>query len=131
MEAALGHVKDVSLTADVRIERAWRCWREMKYEALRDPLKDFPADSKRSTEARYFAALAEYHIGRKKEALKAWKELAKEKNEDPWVYRADWAYMTVKQAGKTSFSSGDNDRSPLGRIGYMGRENLDLKGPGK
>jgi hypothetical protein len=39
--------------------------------------------------------------------------------------------MTEKQRGKTSFSSGDADRSPLGRIGYMGRENPDLKGPGK
>lgn len=131
MEAALSHVKREDLLDDARMERAWKSWREEKYEALRDGLADFPADSDRSAEARYFAALARYHLGEKKEALKAWKELAKSSEEGPWVYRADWAYMTEKQAGKTSFSTGDANRSPLGRVGYLGRDNPDLKGPGK
>lgn len=131
MEAALSHVKRADLLDDARMEQAWRSWREAKYEALRDALADFPAESNRSTEARYFGALALYHLGEKKAALKLWKALAKATEEDPWVYRADWAYMTVKQAGKTSFSSGDEDRSPLGRIGYLGRNNPDLEGPGK
>jgi hypothetical protein len=131
MEAALKHVTDEAMQGDVLIERAWRAWKEEKYETLRDLLADFPAGSARETEAKYFAALARYHLGEKKEALKAWKALAKAEVEDPWVYRADWAYMSEKQRGKTSFSSGDADRSPLGRIGYMGRENPDLKGPGR
>jgi len=131
MEAALSHVKRDDLLDDARMERAWKAWRESKYEALRDALAEFPEDSNRSTEARYFHSLARYHLGEKKEALKAWKALAKTPDEDGWVYRADWAYMTEKQKGKTSFSSGDADRSPLGRIGYMGRDNPDLNGPGK
>ncbi|MBI2920549.1 MAG: hypothetical protein HYY18_05645 [Planctomycetes bacterium] len=131
MEEALSHIRREDLLDDARMERAWRSWRESKYEALRDGLADFPADSNRSAEARYFEALARYHLGEKKEALKAWKELAKSPDEGPWVYRADWAWMTVKQAGKTSFSTGDANRSPLGRVGYLGRDNPDLKGPGR
>lgn len=131
MEAALAHVTRDDLVDDARMERAWRHWIEAKYEELRATLADFPAESNRATEARYFAALALHHLGEKKEAMAAWKALAKTPAEDPWVYRADWAYMTVKQSGKTSFSSGDANRSPLGRIGYMGRDNPDLKGAGK
>ena len=57
--------------------------------------------------------------------------------EDPWVYRADWAWSTIQQRKKndgkrqTSFSAGGKGNSPLGRIGYMGPENPDLSPRGE
>ncbi len=129
VESALEHVKRDDLVDDARMERAWAHWLRGDYAALRDALTAFPADSNRATEAGYFKGLALHHLGEKKAALSTWKALAATPEEDPWVYRADWAWMTVRQSGKSSFSSGDDDRSPLGRIGYMGRDNPDLKGP--
>jgi len=46
--------------------------------------------------------------------------------QDPWIYRADWAYCALKRKGGAMFSSSGPRTSLLNRIGYMGRKNPDL-----
>ncbi len=124
MEKALAGVKDAS---EVAVERAHRFWEDRDFQKLRDTLKDVPASSNRYTEARYYLGLAHFHLDAKDEALKVWKETIKACSQDPWIYRADWAYCDVKDGSKGSYSSADPGSSCLGRIGYMGRRNPDLK----
>jgi tetratricopeptide (TPR) repeat protein len=127
MEKAFATVKDAALADDVTVERAYRLWVDRSFEELRDALKDVPATSNRYTEARYYLGLAYFHLDAKVDALKVWKETIKACSQDPWIYRADWAYCDVKDGGKGSYSSADPGSSCLGRIGYMGRRNPDLK----
>ena len=107
-------------------------WNQEEFEDLRDHLQDFPKDNSRYTEARYYQGLALYHLGEKKQALALWKETIRSNKQDPWIYRADWAYTNVKQGRRGGWVISGNGEvpSPLGRIGYMGRSNPDLDGPG-
>lgn len=127
-EKFLATVKDENLQDDVRIERAHRYRDANDFVNLQKALEDFPVQSNRYTEARYFEGLALYHQNQTSEAKKIWRDLIKSSEEDRWVYRADWAHS---QAGKakqqTSFSSDGRGSTPLGRIGYMGASHPDLK----
>ena len=123
------HVDDRDLAADVRMERAYRFWFNEEYGKLREHLKDFPKSSKRYTEARYYEGLALYHLGKKDEALAVWKETVEGSSQDPWIYRADWAYTSILDGKKKTFSTLDKGSSLLNRIGYAGTENPDLSGP--
>lgn len=127
--AELDRVTEERFADDVRMERAHGLWHGEKFEELRELLKDFPEKSARYTEARYYEGLACYHLGKKKTAAKIWKATIESREEDRWIYRADWAWADVKQGTRMAFSSADEDRTPLGRIGYMGRRNPDLSGP--
>jgi len=129
MERHFAKVDDPALAADLRMERAHRLWRAGDFAALGKALAGFPADSARASEARYFEGLALFHSGEKEKALDTWKSLVTGCPQDPWVYRADWAYSGATQkGGRTVFRSGERG-SLLGRIGYMGRTNPDLAGP--
>jgi len=103
-------------------------WNQEEFEDLRDHLQDFPKDNSRYTEARYYQGLALYHLGEKKQALALWKETIRSNKQDPWIYRADWAYTNVKQGRRGGWVISGNGEvpSPLGRIGYMGGRNPDL-----
>lgn len=114
---------------DVRIERAHRLWAKGEFEALRAALEDFPAGSDRASEASYHLGLALFHLGRRDEALALWKDTIEGCSEDPWIYRADWAYCGVVEGNQRGFSTLGRRSSVLGRIGYMGRRNPDLDGP--
>jgi tetratricopeptide (TPR) repeat protein len=127
MERAFEKVDDAALADDVRMERAHRAWAERDFEKLRDALKDFPKESNRYTEARYHEGLAHHHLGDPDKALETWKETIKACAQDPWIYRADWAYTEVQDGGRGSFSSAKKGSSLLGRIGYMGNGNPDLR----
>ena len=127
MEKALAAVQEADLADDVAVERAHRHWADRAFEKLRDALKDVPSTSNRYTEARYYLGLAHFHLDARDEALKVWKETIKACSQDPWIYRADWAYCDVKDGSKGAYSSADPGSSCLGRIGYMGRKNPDLK----
>jgi tetratricopeptide (TPR) repeat protein len=128
MDEHLAMVKDKDLEDDVRMEKAYRFWKGGEFEKLRDHLADFPRSSNRYTEARYYEGLAQFHLGRKDDALQTWKSTITSCSQDPWVYRADWAYTGLKQVGgRRMFSSGGAKTSLLNRIGYMGRRNPDLK----
>lgn len=131
MEVHLRKVRDKALAADVRMERAHRLWQEREYEELRAALADFPKQSHRYSEARYHLGLAHYHLGRRKEAMKIWKEMILSRPQDPWIYRADWAYTNIKDGvrGGRLITGAGTGNSPLGRIGYMGGRNPDLRGP--
>lgn len=127
MEREFAAVKDASLLDDVRMERARRLWTAKEYERLRDALADFPKDSNRYTESQYLLGLAQFHLKERDAALATWKALATGCGQDRWVYRADWAYCGVTDDRGGAFSSEDESPSLLGRIGYMGRRNPDLK----
>ncbi len=132
MGGYLNKVKSKDLADDVRMEQAYRFWYEEEYEQLRDHLAQFPKDSNRVTEASYHRGLALYHLGAKKEARKTWSRCVKSCSQDPWIYRADWAYTQSKEKGnRRGFSSSGKRNSLLNRIGYMGRGNPDLSGPPK
>ena len=129
MEAHLQRVDDKSLASEVRMERAYCLWFNKEYDPLRGHLKDFPKSSNRYTEARYYEGVALYHLGKKDEALAVWKETIEGGEQDPWIYRADWGYSNVLDGNKTAFSSAEIGSSLLHRIGYIGRQNPDLRGP--
>ncbi len=122
-------VKDDSLKDDVRMERAYELWYAKKHKELAEHLKDFPKESNRYTEARYYQGLAAYHGGDKEQAQQLWEVTVKSCSQDPWIYRADWAYTGLKQGPRTMVSSAGKRVSLLNRIGYMGRRNPDLQGP--
>ena len=134
MEAHFGKIKDEHkmLANDMRMERAYQFWCEEEYEKLRDHLAQFPEGTNRYTEAMYHLGLAWYHLDDKKRAQKIWRGGIKSCSQDPWIYRADWAYTQSKEKGaRRGFSSGQKKTSLLKRIGYMGRRNPDLSGPPK
>lgn len=129
METHFARIDDKALEDDVRMERAYRWWSGREFEKLRDHLKDFPKDSNRFTEARYYEGIALHHLKEREAALKVWKSEIDACAQDPWIYRADWAYTNVQDGGRASFSGAKKSASRLGRIGYMGSRNPDLKGP--
>lgn len=129
MERWLSRVRDPALVDDVRMERAYRLWYGRRFKDLRDWLENFPRSSNRYSEARYYYGLALYHLGQREDALDVWAELVRTAPEGPWVYRADWAYTSLKQRAKFSFSTQGRRVSLLGRVGYMGPPNPDLQGP--
>jgi len=123
-------VKSKDLADDVRMEQAYRFWYDEDFQQLRDHLGQFSKDSNRFTEASYHLGLALYHLDEKKKARKTWSACVKSCSQDPWIYRADWAYTQSKQSGSPrGFSSAGKRSSLLNRIGYMGRRNPDLSGP--
>ena len=127
-DKAFEKVDDKELADDVRVEKAWRHWVAFDAGKLLGALKDFPKESNRWTEARYLEGLALFHSDEKDKACDLWKEtIAASKVQDRWLYRADWAYCGVKEKGGGSFSSAKKGASCLGRIGYMGNRNPDLK----
>ena len=75
--------------------------------------------------------LGQFHMGEKKVARKTWGGGIKTCSQDPWVYRADWAYVNSKGRKRGGFSTAGKRNSLLNRIGYMGRRNPDLSGPEK
>lgn len=126
-EASFSKVKTKDLLDDVRMELALKQWQEGEYEELEKQLSAFPKNSNRYTQARYYLGLAKYYQDEKKAALAIWRDTIKSCNQDPWIYRADWAYSGAKQTGRRkSFSSRGKRTSLLNRIGYMGRRNPDL-----
>lgn len=131
MERELSAVDDETLLDDVRMERAYPLWSGRKWPELEKHLTGFPKDSARFTEARYYLGLAQYHQKNTDAALETWKATIKGCSQDPWIYRADWAFCNAQQKGRRQrFSSRGPRASLLNRIGYMGRRNPDLNGPG-
>jgi len=126
MEAQLQKVSSPTLAPDCLMERACRLWQEKRFEDLEKALKGFPRKHRRYSEACYHLGLALFHQKKKDKAVDVWKKLIEDCDEDPWIYRADWAVANAtEKGGQTSFSSGKRS-TPLGRIGYMGRKNPDL-----
>ncbi len=131
MDEHFEKVDDQKLADDLRMERAYRHWEVGDVKQLAEHLKGFPKPSNRFTEARYYEGLAAYHRGDKKAATEIWQSTITGCGQDPWVYRADWAYTASKDDQRTGgfrvFSTGGKRTSLLGRIGYMGRGNPDLE----
>ena len=112
MEERFAKVKDAALRDDVRVERAHALWAHKNYGGLLGFLRDFPKESNRYTEARYYEGLALFHLGKVEAAQKVWASTIKGCSEDPWVYRADWAYCGSKaKKGRRMFSSSGGSRS--------------------
>ena len=131
MEKALAQVDSKKLADDVRMERAYRCWFARDFGKLLAQLVDFPKESRRYSESRYYTGLAHYHQGEKEKAIEIWKATVQGCSEDPWIYRSDWAYYNCKAPKKKRFVAGGGKNSLLGRHGYMGNRNPDLAGPGE
>ncbi|GIW82957.1 MAG: hypothetical protein KatS3mg105_4764 [Gemmatales bacterium] len=129
MEKQFACVKNDAFSNDILMERAYPLWFGKKFAELRDHLKGFPKSSRRYTEARYYEGLAWYHLGKKDKALEIWKSTITGCTQDPWIYRADWAYTTTKDSARGIFTTAGKRTSLLNRIGYMGRRNPDLQGP--
>lgn len=130
-ERHAARVTGESLRDDLRMERAYRSWLDADYESLLEQVAGFSASSNRYTEARYYEGLAMLHLGDEQEALRIWKETILGRPQDPWIYRADWAYTGLVQKAQRVFSAGNRGASLLNRIGYMGRQNPDLSGPAR
>ncbi|MAG56853.1 MAG: hypothetical protein CMJ83_11220 [Planctomycetes bacterium] len=127
---ALDDIPGNALADLVRMERAYPLWQRKDYPALQKHLTDFPKESARYTEARYHLGLALFHQDRRDEAIAVWKDTITGCSQDPWIYRADWAFCHAQQKGTgRRFSSRGQRTSLLKRIGYMGRRNPDLSGP--
>ena len=131
MEKALARVKGGELEDDARVERAWHRYAEHDFAAAAKEVAAVGKESRRTTEARYLVGLAQWQQGKKDEALATWKATIEHCSQDPWIYRADWAFTQASEGsdGHGSFSTGGPRTSPLGRIGYMGRRNPDLDPP--
>jgi len=128
MKREYAPVLDPELQDDVRMELAYEPWSKGDFAALATQLKGFPKGSNRYTEARYYEGLAHFHAGKERKALKTWKSTIQSCSQDPWIYRADWAYTNAKEGeGRRAFSSAGPRTSLLNRIGYMGRRNPDLE----
>lgn len=126
MDKRFALVKSAEYASDLKMERAYRFWSDGKFDKLRDHLKDFPEKSKRRTEASYYLGLAHFHTGDKKKAMEIWKTTIVKCAQDPWIYRADWAYSEAK-GGSGVFGATGGDGTLLKRIGYLGNKNPDLK----
>jgi hypothetical protein len=112
MRAQFAKAESADLADDVRMETAYALWDARDYGALAEHLAEFPRDSSRFTEARYYEGLALYHSGRTQAARARWKATIEACPQDPWVYRMDWAWAdTAADFGAPS---------PLRRIGYLG-----------
>ena len=131
VEAARARGSGAEFDDDVRVERAWLHHHERDFAAAAKEVAKIARKSDRYSESRYLTGLAQWHQGKKDDALATWNSAIDHCSQDPWVYRADWAYTQGKDAnsGRTSFSTGGKRTSPLGRIGYMGRRNPDLDLP--
>lgn len=129
MKKHLAQVKHPGFADDVVMESAYEYWHEGRWEDLMKHLKDFPEDSDRYTEARYYLGLGLYQAGRVDDALALWKSMIETCSQDRWIYRADWAYTNVKEGrrgGRRVFTTRGPKTSLLDRHGYMGRRNPDL-----
>ena len=126
MKEHFAKVKDKDYRSGIRIEMAYERWADGEFRALLKALQEFPADNKRYTEARYLEGLALFHLGKKDEARAVWKSTIDGCAQDPWIYRADWAYCASKGRSSGLMSSAGPRTSLLNRIGYMGRANPDL-----
>jgi tetratricopeptide (TPR) repeat protein len=127
MEAEFARVDSADYADDLRVERAQRAWLTRDLATLARCTQDFPEESERCTEALYLRGLALYHLGSEEEALALWQKTVLRHAQDPWIYRADWAYTEVKGGkGIAGFGTAGPRCSPLGRIGYMGHTNPDL-----
>ena len=128
MDAELAKVTNPSRAGDVRMERAYRHWHAKDFKALLAALSDYPVANPRATEARYFEGLAKFHLVDAAGARKIWRALIKGCPQDPWVYRADWAYTSSIEGDRKEFGILGKRVSILKRIGYVG-VNPDLRGP--
>ena len=128
MERAFARIGRMAANQDdLAIERAHAAFSRGDIAGLRRFLAPFEPrpPAARGAEALYLSALGRFHSGDAKGAEALWRRTIEEFPEDPWVYRADWALFDLENEGKRSFSTLD-ERTPLGRIGYMGRRNPDL-----
>jgi hypothetical protein len=62
-------ITDDELADDVRMEQAYRHWHDANFEKLANCLSDFPKESNRFSEARYYEGLAMFHLGKKDQAI--------------------------------------------------------------
>lgn len=131
MDLAFKDIKDPKLLDDIKIERAYELWTKKDYQSFQGVLQGIGKSSNRFSEARYYIGIAEYLLGHKENSTAIWKSLIKECTQDPWVYRADWAYTNVMEGDqkRTVLSPNDKRVSLLNRIGYAGPKNPDLRGP--
>ncbi len=129
MEAAFRRIEDAKwLDDDLAVERAHRSAAEGRHDAVVAALSRYQRvpPRPRSAEALYLLGVAVFQRGEKEKARGLWESIVGRLPEDPWVYRADWALFNLAEPGRRTFST-LGERTPLGRIGYMGRENPDLR----
>src|SRR5262245_30459757 len=121
-----------SWAADLSIERAHASFSRGEFDALQRALAPFQArpPTARGAEALYLLGLALFHSGDAGGAKALWRRIIETFPEDPWVNRSDWAIFDLEQGARRTFSTTD-ERTPLGRIGYMGRKNPDLAPRGR
>ncbi len=124
----LDKITGAELVHDVAIERSLLAWHAGEFAAMADLLRDVPSEHARYSEARYHFGLSWFHRDDTEQARAVWKELVTGRPQDRWVYRADWAFVESgsKPGNVRTFRSTDK-AGLLGRIGYMGRNNPDLK----
>jgi tetratricopeptide (TPR) repeat protein len=123
-------VTSAELLDDVRMELAWQLFDCGEFEALEKDLALFPSASNRFSEARYLYGLSLFHQERVEAAREVWKAAIRACSQDPWIYRADWAYCGTdpNTSGARVFSTNSGARtSLLQRVGYLGRKNPDLE----
>jgi tetratricopeptide (TPR) repeat protein len=131
LRVSMAEVDDEALAEDVRMELGYELRARGAWEKLQSQLETIPKQHPRYSEARYFLGLAQFHSGALETARATWQALIKGCPQDPWIYRADWAWCDTAEGqspgGRRMFSSGGGKReSLLNRIGYMGRRNPDL-----
>jgi len=97
------------------LEACWQSWERSRPKQVLALLQR-SQEARGSSEGLYLAGLALWANGDRDKARKTWKHLITEHPEDPWVYRADWAWVET--------GSGD---SLLDRHGYMGSRHPDLR----
>jgi hypothetical protein len=95
MDLAFNGIRDPKLLDDIRVERAYESWYKKDFQSFRASLQGIEKSSNRFSEARYYVGVAEYLLGHKANSTAIWKSLIKECTQDPWIYRADWAYTNV------------------------------------
>ncbi|MEE8467907.1 MAG: hypothetical protein V3T22_05600 [Planctomycetota bacterium] len=74
------------------MERAHRLWALGDFSALQEALTGVGEESPRYSEAHYYLGLSRFHQGYEAGAQKHWSGMIEHCAEDPWVYRADWAW---------------------------------------
>lgn len=133
MERAFARIEGRgSWEEDLSIERAHALLCRGEFDELRGALTPYQTrpPATRGAEALYLLGVARFHSGDAEGAKSLWRRIIETLPEDPWVYRSDWAIFDLEQGGRRRLSTLD-ERTPLGRIGYMKRKNPDLAPRGR
>ena len=127
MRRHFSKIDEPAFEDDIVMESAYEHWFLGDFAKLRDSLSTIGPGSPRYTEAMYYRGLAFHHLSDGESALSTWREVITSCQQDPWIYRADFAHSSVLKPNPASGNSRRDPTSVLGRTGYLHPYPPDLR----